>query len=101
MGNPNFEFKKFYTNNIITKVAEDENIYLYKMNGKIRTLSQAYFTNYIHYNDSFNKLPKPMYLLIERNEVTVNSYLNNNSDNLTIEKLGSYNNWDLLKLKEF
>ena len=101
MGNPNYEFKEFYTNNIMTKVDEDQQIYLYKMNGKIRTLSQAYFSNYIHINDSINKLPKPVYLLIERQELTDNLYLNNNSDNLKIEKLSSYNNWDLLKLKEF
>ena len=62
------------------------------MNGKIKTLMQAYIPNYVHFNKSISELKQNAYIIINQStleEVT-------NQDNLI--KLGEYRNWKFVQL---
>ena len=92
MGNPNSEFKSFISDSKISNNFSSKTIHLVKMNGKIKTLMQAYIPNYVHFNKSISELKQNAYIIINQStleEVT-------NQDNLI--KLGEYRNWKFVQL---
>ena len=98
MGNPNTDFKSFAKSEIINKLSNSNIIYLYQMNGKVRTLSQVYFPSYKHISNSLQDLPKPSYVMIENNELAKIVLIQNENKEFSLEKIANYKDWNMLRL---
>ncbi len=96
MGSPNLPFKQFATNKLISEISKTNTIYLYDMNGKVRTLSQTYFPKYEHIKSLFLEINKPKYLIIDKN--ILDGYLLK-SNELKAYTYDSYNNWLFVKIE--
>ena len=98
MGNPNKDFKDFATSSIIQDVSKNNIIYLFDINGKVRTLSQAYLPNYVHIRDPLSNLEKPLHVIIEQGRLNDLISENVKYDNLKVLKLSSFKEWNFLKI---